>query len=489
MMRLSTLLPDIPAIPADLTITGLVQDSREIKPGNAFIAIAGFGTHGLHFANDALKQGAATVLYEPPVPDDVPAPPDNAIAVPGLRSRLGAMADQFHRSPSRAMRVIGVTGTSGKTSIVQFVAQSLDYLGVHTGSIGTLGVGLNGKLQATGFTTPLVLNTHAYLAQLRDAGAQAVAMEVSSHALDQGRVDGVQFEIAVFSNLSRDHLDYHGDMAVYGEAKAQLLLRDGVRAAILNLDDAFAATLPARISARTITVSAAGNKDAEIAAQDVHLDEHGLHFALRIADQTARIESALIGRFNLDNLLLVAGVLHAMHYDISAISSALGQLKPVPGRMNRYGGHDGLPLVVVDYSHKPDALEQALLSLRAHTSGKLLCVFGCGGERDTGKRPLMAAIAERHAEQIYVTDDNPRREDGDGIVRDILAGFSGGAQIHVERDRAQAIQQAIEAADAGDIVLVAGKGHESYQEVAEGKYPFDDALVVQAALKIREVMA
>jgi len=229
MMPLSNLLPDIRAIPADLNINGLVQDSRDIKPGNAFIAIAGFGTHGLCFAADALKQGALTVLYEPPVPDGVPKPPDNAIAVPGLRARLGAMADQFHGAPSKQMTVIGVTGTSGKTSIVQFVAQALDYLGVHTGSIGTLGVDLNGKLHGTGFTTPLVLNTHAYLAQLRDAGAKAVAMEVSSHALDQGRVDSVRFAMAVFSNLSRDHLDYHGDMAAYGEAKARLLTRDGVR--------------------------------------------------------------------------------------------------------------------------------------------------------------------------------------------------------------------------------------------------------------------
>jgi len=485
-MPLSALLPDISTIPAGLTINGLAQDSRGIKSGNAFIAIAGFGTHGLHFANDALKQGAATVLYEPPVPDDVPKPPANAIAVPGLRSRLGAMADQFHVSPSKAMTVIGVTGTSGKTSIVQFIAQALDGLGVHTGSIGTLGVGLNGTLQTTGFTTPLVLNTHAYLAQLRDAGAKAVAMEVSSHALDQGRVDGVRFEIAVFSNLSRDHLDYHGDMAAYGEAKAKLLRHEGVRAAVVNMDDPFGATLPERISARLITVSAAGNKAADIAAQDVHLDERGLRFTLRIAHHTASVESSLIGRFNLDNLLLVAGVMHAMHYDISTIARALSQLKPVPGRMNRYGGHDGLPLVVVDYSHKPDALEQALLSLRAHSSGKLMCVFGCGGERDTGKRPLMAAIAERHADKVYVTDDNPRGEDGEGIVREILAGFEHRDAIIVERDRAQAIQQAIDAADAGDIVLVAGKGHETYQDIAGVKHPFDDALAVQAALKARE---
>jgi len=488
-LPLSALLPEIAGIPPDLTITGLVQDSREVQPGNAFIAIAGAATHGLHFAADALKQGAATVLYAPPIPDDAPQPPDKAIAVPGLRARLGAMADQFHTSPSHAMTVIGVTGTSGKTSIVQFLAQALETLNVRSGSIGTLGAGLHGKLQTIGFTTPLVLNTHALLAQLRDAGAKAIAMEVSSHALDQGRVDGVHFEIAVFSNLSRDHLDYHGNMESYGAAKAQLFVRDGIRTAVINIDDDFGATLPGRILAQTITVSATGRKDAKIAAHDVNLDERGLRFTLRIANNTAPVESPLIGRFNLDNLLLVSGVLHAMHHDITEISGALNQLQPVPGRMNRFGGHAGLPLVVVDYSHKPAALQQALMSLREHLGGKLICVFGCGGERDTGKRPLMAAIAERHAEYVYVTDDNPRHEDGDAIVRDILAGFSDRSQIHVERNRARAIEQAIGFAGTGDIILVAGKGHETYQDIAGVKHPFDDALHVQAALKLREVLA
>jgi len=487
-LPLSTLLPDIPAIPAKLSITGLTQDSREVRPGHAFVALSGFGSHGLHFAADALKHGAATVLYEPPLPSGMPAPPAPAIAVPGLRARLGTMADQFHASPSKDMTVIGVTGTSGKTSIAQFIAQALDSLHVRSGSIGTLGAGLSGALQMTGFTTPLVLNTHALLAQLRDAGAKTVAMEVSSHALDQGRVDGVNFKIVVFSNLSRDHLDYHGDMARYGNTKAQLLLRDGLRAAIINIDDDFGATLPERVPAHAITVSAADRKDAAIAARDIQLDKRGLQFTLRIAEKTTRVESALIGRFNLDNLLLVAGVLYALEYDIHTISNALNQLQPVPGRMQRFGGHDGLPLVVVDYSHKPDALEQALLSLRGHSSGKLICVFGCGGERDTGKRPLMAAIAERHADKIYVTDDNPRGEDGDAIVREIIAGFSGHSTIQVERERTRAIGQAIGSADAGDIVLVAGKGHEAYQEIAGVKHPFDDAQAVQAALLAREVL-
>jgi len=488
-LPLAQLLPDVSTIASTLNITGLTQDSREVRPGDAFIAIAGFGTHGLYFAEDALKQGAAAVLYEPPLPADISAP-SQAIAVPHLRARLGAMADQFYDQPSQHMRVIGVTGTSGKTSIVQFLAQALETLGVCCGSIGTLGAGLSGELISTGFTTPLVLKIHALLAQLRDAGAKVALMEVSSHALDQGRVDGVRFEIAVFSNLSRDHLDYHADMQDYFAAKAQLFQRESLRTAVINLDDDFGATLPAQLSPQvnTITVSSK-HADANITARDIVLNERGIGFNLVIGEAAVPVESMLLGRFNLDNLLLVAGVLHSFEYSPTQIAAALNALTPVPGRMNRFGGSNGLPLVVVDYSHKPDALEQALVSLRGHSSGKLVCVFGCGGERDTGKRPLMAAIAERHADKVIVTDDNPRGEDGDGIVRDILAGFSNVNQIVLERDRTRAIETAINTANAGDIVLIAGKGHETYQEISGVKHPFNDATQAQAALLARGVQA
>ncbi|MGY1410145.1 MULTISPECIES: UDP-N-acetylmuramoyl-L-alanyl-D-glutamate--2,6-diaminopimelate ligase [unclassified Luteimonas] len=482
-MSLTQLLPDVVGVPASLQVSGLVLDSRDVRPGDAFVAIGGFGTHGLHFTAQAMQAGASAILFEPPVPGDVPAAPADAIAVPGLRARMGTMADAFHAHPSARMTTVGVTGTSGKTSTVQLLAQALELCGTRTGTIGTLGAGLYGQARPTGFTTPLVLQTHALLAQLHDEGAQAVAMEVSSHALDQGRVDAVHFAVGVFTNLSRDHLDYHGDMEAYGAAKARLFATPGLRAAVVNLDDAYgrrlAATLPETL--RAIGTSARGADDAQLRASAIALDADGIAFDLQLAGQVRRVLSPLLGRFNIDNLLAVAGVLHALGHDVDAIAGVLGRLQPIPGRMNRLGGGDR-PLVVVDYSHKPDPLEQALESLRGHLRGRLVCVFGCGGERDTGKRPQMAAIAERLADEVVVTDDNPRGEDGDAIVAGIIAGLSDPQRARVQRDRRAAIIDAIGRAGAGDIVLIAGKGHETYQEVAGVQHPFDDSVVALEAL-------
>ena len=489
-MPLSQLLPDVAGVPASLSVSGLVQDSREVRAGDAFVAIGGFGTHGLHFVEQAKAAGASAILFEPPVPADVPAPPADAIAVPRLRASMGAMADEFHDHPSARMTTIGVTGTSGKTSTVQLLAQALELGGLRAGTIGTLGAGLHGDVHPTGFTTPLVLQTHALLAQLRDAGAEAVAMEVSSHALDQGRVDAVHFAVGVFTNLTRDHLDYHGDMDSYGAAKAKLFATPGLRVAVVNLDDAYGRTLRASLPAtlERLGTSAQGAEDADVRAGNVALDGEGIAFDLHIAGEVRRVQSPLLGRFNIDNLLVVAAVLRALGQDAATIAATLGRLQPIPGRMNRFGGGES-PLVVVDYSHKPDPLEQALVSLRGHVHGRLVCVFGCGGERDRGKRPQTAAIAERLADVVVVTDDNPRREDGDAIVADIMAGFERPQAVIVERDRRAAIRRAIGDARRGDIVLVAGKGHESYQEVDGVKHPFDDSVVAREALQAKAVRA
>lgn len=487
-MPLSQLLPDL-TLARDVQVSGLVMDSRAVRAGDAFVAIAGFGAHGLGFAEQARANGAVAVLFEPPAPADLPAPAD-AIAVPGLRARLGSMADQFHGHPSRTLRMVGVTGTNGKTSTVQLLAQALTLLGTPTGTLGTLGVGLYGSAVPTGFTTPLVLPTHALLAQLRDEGAQAAAMEVSSHALDQGRVDAVHFDVAVFTNLTRDHLDYHGDMAQYGAAKAKLFTRAGLQAAVVNLDDAFGRTLFASLdpALRAIGVSSRGQAGATVRADALQLDHNGISFALRIDASVHAVHSPLLGRFNVDNLLAVAGALHALDHAPAQIAQVLGQLQPIHGRMNRLGGAHGAPLVVVDYAHTPDALEQALASLRSHAQDRLICVFGCGGERDTGKRPQMAAIAELNADVAIVTDDNPRGEDGDVIVADIVRGFARPDAAIVQRDRAAAIHQAISMASASDIVLIAGKGHEPYQEVAGVQHAFDDAVVAAQALLPRTVL-
>ncbi len=483
-LLLSELLPELEGLSADLAVTGLVQDSREVQPGNAFVAIAGFGAHGLNFVDAARAAGASAVLFEPPAPADLPAPAD-AIAVTGLRARMGAMADHFHGHPSAEMTTVGVTGTNGKTSTVQLLAQAWTLRGQTVGTLGTLGTGVWPKTVPTGFTTPLVLRLHALLAELRDEGAAAVAMEVSSHALDQGRVDGVHFDVAVFTNLTRDHLDYHGDMASYGAAKRKLFEWPGLRAATVNLDDPFGRELHAAVNGkvRALGFSSRGAAGASVRAEDVLLDGSGIRFMLHAAGQAHPVRSPLLGRFNVDNLLGVATTLFALDMAPAVIAETLSQLLPVDGRMNRLGGEGGLPLVVVDYAHTPDALEQALTSLRAHVEGRLTCVFGCGGERDTGKRPQMAAIAERLADVVIVTDDNPRHENGDAIVADIVAGFDNPALVLVQRDRAQAIAQAITQAGAGDVVLIAGKGHEPYQDVGGIKHPFDDAQMAREQLR------
>ena len=485
-MLLSELLPELEGLSADLAVTGLVMDSREVRPGDAFVAIAGFGAHGLNFVDAAREAGATAILFEPPAPESLPAPAD-AIPVTGLRSRMGTMADRFHGHPSAAMTTVGVTGTNGKTSTVQLLAQAWTLRGQKAGTVGTLGAGLWPKIVPTGFTTPLVLRMHALLAELRDEGAQAVAMEVSSHALDQGRVDGVHFDVGVFTNLTRDHLDYHGDMASYGAAKARLFDWPGLRAAAVNLDDAFGRELFDAVGGkvRAVGFSSRGAAGASVRADDVQLDGSGIRFMLDAGGQAHPVRSPLLGRFNVDNLLGVAATLFALGMAPALVADTLSQLAPVDGRMNRLGGEGGLPLVVIDYAHTPDALEQALASLRAHTAGALTCVFGCGGERDRGKRPQMAAIAERLADRVIVTDDNPRNEDGDVIVADIVEGFADTTRVLVQRDRAAAIAQALANAGADDVVLVAGKGHEPYQEIAGIRHAFDDTAVARELLRRR----
>jgi UDP-N-acetylmuramoyl-L-alanyl-D-glutamate--2,6-diaminopimelate ligase len=473
---------DAPALP----LTGLTLDSRAVAPGHAFVALAGATTHGLQHALQANARGAAAVLFEPPAPAGSLLP-DNAIAVPHLRARLGSMADRFHASPSRALRVVGVTGTNGKTSTVQLLAQAWHGAGAVAGSIGTLGAGLHGALAAGERTTPDVIRVHAALAAMRDAGASHVAMEVSSHALEQGRVDAVAFEIAVFTNLTRDHLDFHGDMASYFAAKARLFAWPDLAAVVINLDDAHGRELALRLppELRRIGVSARGARDAELRAEAIVLSAGGIAFELAGSGERVAVRSPMLGRFNVDNLLAVAGVLRAQDWTLARIGAALATLQPVPGRMSRLGGESGAALVVVDYAHTPDALEQTLASLRGHTAGRLICVFGCGGERDRGKRPQMAAIAERGADQVIVTDDNPRGEDGDVIAREIVAGFVQPARHRVVRDRAAAIAAALREAQAGDTVLIAGKGHEPYQEIAGQRHPFDDLEVARGVLAQR----
>jgi UDP-N-acetylmuramoyl-L-alanyl-D-glutamate--2,6-diaminopimelate ligase len=523
-MRLDELLKGV-ATPQDggIVVAGLTQDSHGVHAGDAFVALAGAKHHGIEFAPVAIEQGAVVVLAEKPglgtrdsglerpaagrmgplranfgavdesVGESDPAsaspspesrvPSPEVIWIDHLRTRLGSIASRFHGDPSASMTVAGVTGTNGKTSTVQLLAQAFTQLGKCAATIGTLGAGLHGALQAGERTTPDVIRVHGLLAEFRDAGATNVAMEVSSHALDQHRVDGVHFDVAVFTNLTRDHLDYHHTMEAYGAAKARLFAWPGLRAAVVNVDDAFGRELAAKLPAGVQPLRyAIGTGDAELCARGVHTHSDGIDFELVTPWGSGIVHSRLLGRFNVANLLAVAGVLGALEVPFPRILTTLETLQPVAGRMSRIGG-GALPLVVVDYSHTPDALEQALLTLRAHCDGKLVCVFGCGGERDAGKRPEMGAIAERLADLAIVTDDNPRGEDGNAIVAQILAGMHAPERAIVERDRARAIGLALTRAAEGDVVLLAGKGHEAYQENAGVKRPFDDLQVARAALE------
>lgn len=481
----------------DIVVRGLSLDSRRVAPGDAFVALQGLQTHGIVFAPAASARGVSVVLAEKPATEasastaallsateSTPATP--IVWIDGLRERLGAIASHFFGDPSNALNVTGVTGTNGKTSTVQLLAQALEHLGRRAATIGTLGAGLHGAVRAGERTTPDAIEVHELLAQFRDGGVSHVAMEVSSHALDQGRVNAVAFDLAVFTNLTRDHLDYHATMQAYGAAKQRLFAWPGLDAAIINFDDAFgralAATLPVGVALLRYGIE---RDDADVVAQAIETSAAGIVFTLRTPWGAGRIQTHLLGRFNVSNLLAVAACLGQMGFTFALIEQALGALQPVAGRMNRLGGDTAQPLVVIDYAHTPDALEQTLTSLRAHCAGRLICVFGCGGERDAGKRPQMGAIAEALADRIIITDDNPRGEEGDLIVAQIVAGLTRPERATIERDRAGAIALAIASAQAGDIVLVAGKGHETYQEVCGAKRPFDDLTIARSVLEQR----
>lgn len=469
---------------ARIVVSGLALDSRRVSRGDAFFALRGTQGHGIEFAASAVQRGAQVVIAEAPVvevaPLDVPL-----LWIDGLTEQVGEIAARFYERPTEAMRVIGITGTNGKTSCVQMLAQALTFLGHRAASIGTLGAGMHGKLLEGERTTPDAITVQRQFADFRDAGAGYVAMEVSSHALVQGRVSAVEFEVAGFTNLTRDHLDYHGSMAAYGQAKARLFSWPGLQAAVINMDDPFGADLLAGLPAgvKALRVSSADSGDADVVASAIVTSAEGLVFRLRTPWGVRTINSRLLGRFNVANLLTVAASLGALGEPFEQIVRAMESLEPVSGRMSRLGGMHGVPLVVIDYAHTPDALEQALAALRPHCAGRLICVFGCGGERDAGKRPLMGEIAARLADVAIVTDDNPRGENGDAIVAQIVAGMTASPSMAVERDRASAIGQALQLARTGDVVLIAGKGHETYQENASGKRPFDDMAVAQAALE------
>lgn len=462
----------------------LTADSRRVEAGSLFLAYPGEAEDGRHYIANAIDRGAVAVLWECDGYHWNPQWQLPNLPVSGLRQQAGYIADAFYQHPSRALWMIGVTGTNGKTSCSHWLAQALCNLGRKTALVGTLGNGFPNALSAAINTTPDPILLHGMLADYRRQGASAIAMEVSSHGLDQQRVNGVHFDVAVLTNLSRDHLDYHGDMATYAKAKKKLLDWPDLACAVINIDDEFGRAWAGELSAQGRKLLTYGMDHGDIQGCDLQFSAHGLAMNVITPQGRARLEAALLGRFNAYNLLAVLAALLASGVALAAAMAALRDIRAVAGRMQQLGG-GRLPQVVIDYAHTPDALEKVLLALREQTRGhdgaRLFCVFGCGGNRDQGKRPLMGAIASRLADVVIVTSDNPRQEEPRQIIKDIEAGMT--EVHHTEPDRAAAIAWAVHAAAPGDIVLLAGKGHEDYQEIAGVRLPFSDVKLAAQALQ------
>jgi UDP-N-acetylmuramoyl-L-alanyl-D-glutamate--2,6-diaminopimelate ligase len=468
-------------------ITRLTADSRKVLPGIAFAAYPGEHADGRGYIPHAIERGGDAVLWER---ENFRWNSDWKVANLGiaqLRDHVGEIASAVYGHPSEQLWMLGVTGTNGKTSVSQWLAQCLNMQQRKTAVLGTLGNGFLDALAPAINTTPDAIELQEYLAAYRDGGADGVAMEVSSHGLAQGRVNGVLFDVAVFTNLSRDHLDYHGDMASYGEAKARLFAMPGLKYAVINLDDPLGLALTGRLRATNVQTVGYTMEQRDdfgmptLRAKDLEFSDQGLAFELQSPWGNGVVRAPVFGRFNAYNVLAVLGALFASEIDFAAALNAIGDIRPVAGRMQRLGGGDRA-LVLVDYAHTPDALEKTLGAARemVAASGQLICVFGCGGNRDAGKRPIMGAIAERLADRVILTSDNPRDEDPRSIIGEIRDGMARECQI--VPDRNGAIVQSIVQSKAGDVILIAGKGHENYQEIRGVRLPFRDTEVAARAL-------
>lgn len=469
---------------------GVADDSRQVMPGDVFLAYPGDLADGRRYIDNAIERGAVAVVWQPG--DGFawnPALTVANLAVDALRPLAGPLAHAVYGHPSEGLSLIAITGTNGKTTISQFVARAY---AKPCAVIGTLGAGFPGALVETGFTTPEATTLMRYLADFREQRAAACALEASSIGIEEGRMNGARVDIAIFTNFTRDHLDYHGSMEAYAAAKAKLFAWPRLRTAIINLDDELGLRLVRETTAMRVLGYAIGEAKRDfpalVRAEELVETPFGQRFMLVLPNGRAVVDTALVGRYNVSNLLAVAAVLHDGGMQAGEVARRIAELTPPPGRMERIGGH-GEPLVVVDYAHTPDALENALGALRSVADargGRLVVVFGCGGDRDKGKRPQMGGVAEQRADHALVTSDNPRSEAPQAIIDDVLSGMTG---ADVEVDRAAAIRRAILAADQRDVILLAGKGHETYQEVAGVRTPFSDVEQAQAALALRHTIS
>ncbi|MGH8547566.1 MAG: UDP-N-acetylmuramoyl-L-alanyl-D-glutamate--2,6-diaminopimelate ligase [Methylococcales bacterium] len=478
----------------DVLVSGLAIDSRAVTPGDAFFAVSGFREHGLQFSDEAIRKGAVAIVYDPcgADPQAIQKLRERTnrplVPVPSLRFELGPIADRFYGHPSAELGVIGVTGTNGKTSCCHFLAQALSQF-KPCGVVGTVGWGTPGNLKELQNTTPEPLHLQSVLAQFRDRGTKFVAVEVSSHALVQKRTRAVRFVGAAFTNITRDHLDYHKTMRIYVAAKLKLLLSPGLEFVVVNMDDRHAGQILAAVPSniRIMGFSRSLQSDSPFVRLKVSAlrhDDQGVEFQVHFEDRIVPVSAPLFCDFNVDNVLTVLGILLELGISLPEAVAALQTIKPVAGRLERFCEGYGSPTVIVDYAHTPHALQSILEGLRMHCHGALWLVFGCGGDRDRGKRPLMGRIAEMNADHVLLTDDNPRHEDGSTIIKEILSGCSNPA-IPVERDRRRAIHGVIQKASPDDMIVIAGKGHENTQEIDGVKYPFSDRVVALEALRQR----
>lgn len=476
------------ALAPEVEVTGIASDSRLLQPGFLFLACEGIGSHGLDYLLEARDAGISAVAWDSSTanaPEDIGIP---LIAIENLSLHLGEIANRFYGNPSSKLGTIGVTGTNGKTTVAWLIAECLRKLDQSCGYIGTLGFGMEGMQVAEGMTTPAAIELHERLANFVDQNAAHAALEVSSHALSQGRVDGVEFEAVLFTNLTRDHLDYHGDMRSYFESKARLFLSCPSGVKIINLDSEFGTELAARCGQDVVTVSTQFDRVANgrpyVFVRSVVANENGSEITITSSWGDGKFTLPLPGDFNVANAVLVLAYLLTANVDLEQACDVLQLVESPPGRMQKVSAQG--TSVYVDYAHTPDAIESALRALRPHCRGKIWCVFGCGGDRDVGKRPLMGKLAERFADKVVVTTDNPRREEPKKIINEILAGLSNTDRAIVIEDRAAAIGWAIANAGSSDVVLIAGKGHEDYQEVEGERHPFSDTALAIAASVIME---
>jgi UDP-N-acetylmuramoyl-L-alanyl-D-glutamate--2,6-diaminopimelate ligase len=488
---LAELAAGLLAAPAHIAVSDVTLDSHAATAGSLFLACRGRQHHGLEFAPEAVRRGARAVLYEPAGAPPAPSLSSSIFvaAVPHLSAHAGTIADRFFGSPSQRLTVAGITGTNGKTTCAWLLAQALQRCRRPAAYMGTLGAGTPPRVQPMRHTTPDAVTVHRQLAALLEAGATCVSMEVSSHALHQSRVVGVRFHTAAFTNLTRDHLDYHGSMESYGAAKARLFDWPGLSYRIINVDDGFGAQLATLPSAAQLIVTSRARGGLElppgarfVRARRVLAEPIGLTIEVESSWGAQELQVRLVGEFNVDNVLTVLAVLLAWDVPLAQAAAALSRCQAASGRMEMFGGRGRTPLTIVDYAHTPDALANALRAARLHCRGQLRVVFGCGGDRDVGKRPLMGAIAAQLADDIILTDDNPRSEDPRRIVADITAGVASHAPLTVEHDRALAIRLALSRSAPDDVVLVAGKGHEDYQVIGAERREFRDQTVVSAEL-------